>query len=120
MLIILPFKDKITFLAILIGEVFTLEVTILSLIFIENFEKELVEIVSDIIIYSILTMISFQFLISLYQLYNPIKLLIQKLFNRKIHLDSPHNTTAVCPAITSSASLDTKFNEKDLSISHLD
>ena len=77
MLIILPFKDKITFLAILIGEVFTLEVTILSLIFIENFEKELVEIVSDIIIYSILTMISFQFLISLYQLYNPIKSLIQ-------------------------------------------
>ena len=120
MLIFLPFKDKITFLTIAIGEFFTLEVTIISLIFIDATNNEVIDLASDIITYSILSMISTQFLISLYQLYNPIKSLIQKLFNRKINLDSPHNTTAVCPAITSSASLDTKFNEKDLSISHLD
>ena len=119
LIIYIPFKDKITFFTVLLGELFSLEVTALSMVFIKYDDQLSVDIISDTIIYSILIMIALQFALSIFQLYKPIKCFVQRLFEKKGKIEAI-NTSSHSPEHLCVTSMDRRNNNKDISISNLD
>ena len=119
--VIFPFKETITFLAALVGEVITLEVTILTLFFIdsENDDETKLTIVSDVITFSILSMISVNFLISICQLFHSIKSSIQRVMKPNYAID-PQSTSSIHPNASCVTSQENRLNDKDFSVSELD
>ena len=115
---IFPFIEKINFLTTLIGEVITLEVSILTLFFIGSDDEKKLVLVSDVITFSILAMISINFLISIYQLFHLIKTAIQRITKANNTLE-PQNTSSIYPNTLCITSQENRLNDKDFSVSEM-
>jgi hypothetical protein len=81
MMIYFPFKDNITMFSTIFGEICTLLIIIASFFFINNQDQSSIDLLSKIITYSILSMISAQILISLVSLVKSLRSFFHRLRN---------------------------------------